>query len=161
MQYFPVKLGFENVERILTNYEKDIEKSKTSNLEKSLSYIINNINRKMVVFVITDLDGLNQIEESTLKKLEAYNDILFINVNDAYMTGEKAYDLDSNKYIPKILLKDKKLNELEKKARQEVYNKNIQKLKKYKIQIETINSNKEIILKIINLLERHKYASIS
>ena len=53
---------------------------------------MNNINRKMVIFVITDLDGLEQIEGSILKRLVAYHDMLFININDAYMTGEKAYD---------------------------------------------------------------------
>lgn len=161
LQHFPLKLGFENIEKILTHYESDLEKSKASNLEKSLAYIMKNINRKMVIFVITDLDGLEHIEENTLKRLEARNDILFININDAYMTGEKAYDMDIGKYIPKILLQDKKLHELEKKARQEKYNKNIEKLKKYNIQIETINSSHEIVLKIINLLERHKYANIS
>jgi len=122
---------------------------------------MNNINRKMVIFVITDLDGLEQIEGSILKRLVAYHDMLFININDAYMTGEKAYDMDISKYIPKILLEDRKLHELEKKAREERYNKNIEKLKENKIQIETINSSNEIVLKIINLLERHKHASFS
>jgi len=148
LQYFPLKLGFENVEKILTHYESNVEGTNTSNLAKSLSYIINNINRKMVIFVIT-----------VLKRLVAYHDMLFININDAYMTGEKAYDMDTSKYIPKILLEDRKLHELEKKAREEKYNKNIEKLKENKIQIETINSSDEIVLKIINLLERHKYAS--
>ncbi|MCI8519472.1 MAG: hypothetical protein HFJ51_05320, partial [Clostridia bacterium] len=144
LQYFPLKLGFENVEKILTHYESNVEGTNTSNLAKSLSYIINNINRKMVIFVITDLDGLEQIEEGILKRLVAYHDMLFININDAYMTGEKAYDMDTSKYIPKILLEDRKLHELEKKAREEKYNKNIEKLKENKIQIETINSSDEI-----------------
>lgn len=161
IQYFPFKLGEYNIEKILSNYEKDLEQTNIASLKKSLEYILNNINRKMVIFVITDLEGMDSIDENTIKRISTVHDVLFININDAYMTGNKVYDIDTNFYIPKILLKDDKLKQLERQIRMEKYNKNIDKLKKYKIQTETIDSNKEIILKIINLLERHKYANIS
>lgn len=161
IQYFPLKLGLYNIEKILTNYEKDLKNTTRSDLEKSLEYISNNINRKMVIFIMTDLAGIESIKESTLKRLSIVHDILFININDAYMTGDDVYDIDTRNYIPQILLKDKKLNELERKARQERYTKNFDRLKKYRIQIETINSSKQIVTKIINLLERHKHANIS
>ena len=161
IQYFPLKLGLFNIEKILTNYEKDIKNTMNSDIEKSLEYISNNVNRKMVIFVITDLSGMESIKDTTLKKLSIMHDVLFVNINDAYMTGNNAYDVDTQNYIPQILLKDKKLHELERKVKQDKYEKIQEKLKTFRIQAETINSNKEIITKTINLLERHKHANIS
>lgn len=161
IQYFPFKQGFANVEKILTCYEKNIDGTEKSDLEKSLDYIIKNINRKMIIFVVTDLSGMESISENTLKKLSIAHNMLFINIGDAYMTGKKVFDLEIEKYIPRTLLSDRKLHELEKKAREETYEKCINKLKKFRIQAETIECNKEIVMKTMDLLERHKHANIS
>ncbi len=77
------------------------------------------------------------------------------------MTGDKAYDVESSKYIPKLLFKDAKLHELEVKAKEELTKECTEKLEKYGIQSVTIDNNKECGNKIINLLERHRYANIS
>lgn len=160
MQYFPFKQGFANVEKILTCYEKEIEYTENSNLERTLNYIIKNINRKMIIFVVTDLSGMEDISENTLKKITAVHNVLFINIKDANMTGKSTFDLDVEKYIPRALLSDKKLHELEIKAKEETYEECINKLRKFRVQAETIECNKEIVTKTIDLLERHKYANI-
>ena len=157
--YNPFRNGLYNIEKILTNYEKDIEKSKTSNLESILEYLIRHIKRKMIIVVITDIEGMENIQENTLKNLAISNDIMFINISDAYMTGENSYNVDENFYIPEIILKDIKLQELEKEAKEKIYKSCLNKLKKYRISTTTVDTDKEIVTKIIELLERHKYAN--
>ena len=161
MQYFPFKLGLYNLERIITNYEKDVENTNISNLQDTLKFIAKNLKKRMIIFVITDIEGMDKVEEETLKCLSAVNDVLFVNINDAYMSGEKVYDIEKSFYIPKLFLSNKKLHEIEKKAKEQIYLKCVNKLKKYRIQLETIDTTKEVAAKLINLLERHKYANIS
>ena len=45
------------------------------------------------------------------------HDILFVNIKDAYMSEENIYDIENSEYIPKLLLKDPKILELEKQER--------------------------------------------
>lgn len=157
----PLKNGMQNLQKILYNYEKDIKNENNITIDDSLNYIIKYIKRKMIIIVITDIDGIEQIKDVTLKRLSTLNDIMFINISDAYITGDNGYDIDSKSYIPDIILKDSKLQQLEKELRNDLYSNCKEKLKKYKISMITINNSKEIITKIIELLERHKNASIS
>lgn len=161
ISYSPFRTGINNIEKILYSYEKDAElNNSASNLDKLLNYIIKNIKKKMIIFVVTDLEGMESVSESTIKRLSVLNDILFINIGDAYMTGENAYDIDKDSYIPQMFLGNSQLYEIEKKVKEEIYTKCVEKFKKYKISETTINDNDEIVMKIINLLERHRHANI-
>ncbi len=161
VKYYNFKSGLYNIERILSSYEKELENTNVSNINNVLNNICNHIKKRMIIFVFTDLSGIKSIEENTLKKVSILHDILLIDINDAYMTGDKAYDVESSKYIPRLLFKDEKLHELEVKAKEELTKECTEKLEKYGIQSVTINNNKECVTKIINLLERHRYANIS
>lgn len=161
VNYYNFKSGLYNIERILSTYEKEVETTNTSNINNVLNHICDHIKKRMIIFVVTDLTGIKKVEESTLKKVSTLHDILFIDINDAYMTGDKAYDVEKNKYIPKLLFKDTKLHELEVKAKEQLKEECTKKLEKYGIQSVTIDSNKECVTQIINLLERHRYANIS
>ena len=160
-QFFPLKTGLYNIEKILSSYNNDVENTTESYLQKSLEYIEKNIKRRMIIFIITDLDGMENIKEESLKRLSILHDILVINISDAEIAGSLVYDIENEYYFPKIILEDKKLNELERQVKEEVYLKCEQKLKKYKVVVETIDSNKESVLKIIKLLGRHRNASYS
>lgn len=156
ISYFPFKLGMYNIEKILSSYEKMVESTKESYIEQTLKYIAEKIRRRMIIFIITDLAGLEKITDNTIKKLQVVNDIVFININDAYMTGQKAFDMEEGLYIPKMLLEDKKLHELEMENRNKIYENCVNRFKKYGINVETIDSEGEIIDKIIKLLNKNK-----
>ena len=150
--YHQLKMGLYNIEKILNEYN--------SNLEKSLDYIVKHIKKRLIIFVITDIDGIENVSKNTLEQLTYMNDVMFINVNDADITGSKGFNIDSNKYIPELIFKDKKLQEYELKMKKQMYENAERKLKKYGISMVSIESNSEVPLKIINLLERHRNANI-
>lgn len=158
--YHQLKMGLYNIEKILNEYNADVEKADNSNLEKSLDYIVKHIKKRLIIFVITDIDGIENISKNTLEQLTYLNDVMFINVNDADITGSKGFNIDSNKYIPELIFKDKKLQEYELKMKKQMYENAERKLKKYGISMVSIESNSEVPLKIINLLERHRNANI-
>ena len=158
--YHQLKMGLYNIEKILNEYNADVEKADNSNLEKSLDYIVKHIKKRLIIFVITDIDGIENISKNTLEQLTYMNDVMFINVNDADITGSKGFNIDSNKYIPELIFKDKKLQEYELKMKKQMYENAERKLKKYGISMVSIEANSEVPLKIINLLERHRNANI-
>ena len=160
INFFPFKEGLFNVEKILSSYDGEIGNTNESNIKQSLEYIANNIRKRMIVFVITDLDGLESIDEIILKKLSILHDVLFINISDIDITGSNIFDMDDSFYFPKMILNNKKLHELEVKAKKDIYDRCTKKLKKYKISTVTVDKEKDSVLKIIELLERHKDASI-
>lgn len=160
LQYYPLKTGIQNIQKIIYHYESDIDKDTGKNLNDILIHISQYIKRKMIIFIITDIEGIENMQESVLKKLTIQNDVMVINISDADITGNRGYDMDNESYIPEIILKDMKLHNIEEEIKNQLYETAYKKFKKYKISMITIDEEKEIVNKIIELLERHKNANI-
>ncbi len=156
IEYKPFKYNLYNLEQYLCDYEANKQKEEV-NLEEVLEYVVKNIPKKKVIFIITDIAGINSIEKTTLKKLLYTSDISFININDNYMTGENIYDINDNHYIPNIFLKDERLYDIEKYVKRQVMANNNKKLRDLHIHMVSISSVEEIANKITELLEEHKY----
>ena len=159
IKLFPFKTGLYNIEKILNSYEREI--SSENNLENLINYVIKFIRRRMIIFIVTDIDGMSNISDNTLKKLSLLHDVMFINISDALMTGYNAYDIDQDGYIPDYILEDEKLQELEEEIKTKIYKETKEKFKKYKIVTTTINKQKDIVNDVFKLLERRKHANIS
>ena len=155
---FPFKTGLYNIEKILTSYEKDI--GFESNLEDLIKYVLKYIRRRMIIFVVTDIEGMSSLSEETLRRLSLLHDIMFINISDAFMTGYNAFDLDQNEYIPDYILEDEKLKEIELQVKTKFYEEVKNRFKKYKIITTTVNKQKDIVNDVFKLLERRKNANI-
>jgi len=147
-----------HLERYLCDFEKKNNTNKTLLLNDVLDGVSKNISKRMIIFIITDIGGLDSINSKTLKMLSISNDLLLININDAYMYGNNIYDVDNQKYISSIFSNSKKLFSYEKEIRNKLVLKNTKKLAKYKISMITIDSKKEISDKLTELLNRHQYA---
>lgn len=158
VKLFPFKTGLYNIENILTSYERQMDSE--SNLDNLLNYVIKFIRRRMIIFVVTDIDGMSNISEKTLKSLSLLHDVMFINISDALMTGYNAFDMDQENYIPNYILEDEKLREIELELKNKIYEETKEKFKKYKILITTINKQKDIVNDVFKLLERRKNANI-
>lgn len=158
IEFKPFKYNLYNLEEYLCDYDK-YAKENDIDINDLLEYAYNNISKKMIIFVITDISGIDQIKVNVLKKLNQRHDILIININDNFMLGDNIYDVRQKEYIPEFLLNDKKLNELEQQIKNDLLKKNITKLKKNNVSFKSLSSTKEINNKIIELLEEHRYAS--
>ena len=158
IEYKPFKYNLYNLEQYL--YEYDINLSKQNkDINDSLEFICKNIPKKMIIFVITDLDGIEKIKTKTIKKLNLKNDVLIVNINDNYMFGDNIYDIADNKYMPSFLLKDAKMNAIEHEIKNNILMKNTNRFKKNNVSLVSISSIQQINYKIIELLKEHTYAS--
>lgn len=158
IKLFPFKTGLYNIENILNSYEKEINAE--NNLETLINYILKFVKRRMIIFVITDIEGMSSISEGTLKRLSLLHDVMFVNISDALMAGYNDFDVDQDGYIPDYILEDEKLKEIELKIKTKLYDETKEKFKKYKIVTTTINKQKDIVNDVFKLLERRKNANI-
>ncbi|MBP5684010.1 MAG: DUF58 domain-containing protein [Bacilli bacterium] len=158
VKYFPFKEKLSSIEIALTSYENDCKNENKLNMNDLMDYVIKNINKRMVIFLITDLLGVSNLDFDKIKTLSYQNDLLIFNVSDTLLTGDRIYSLDNQRYLSKLFLNDKKLCEEERKERDRVYLSMKQELLKYMIQMVTIDKYEDIVMKSIELLERHRYA---
>lgn len=157
INYFPFHTGLNNIEKILTYYEKNIPAD--GDLNKLVEYAYKHIKRKMIIFIVTDIDGMKSITDDTYRRLTAMHDAMIINVSDALISDIDSYDVDQDCYVPYYMWEDEQLRDVELKIKDEL-NKEIEdKLKKYKIAMTTIDCQKDIVLDIFKLLERRKNAN--
>lgn len=158
IKMFPFKTGLYNIERILCSYEKDI--GTENDFEELIKYVLKFIKRRMIIFIVTDIDGMSNISEETLKRLSLLHDVMFVNVSDALLTGYNVYDVDQDSYIPDYILEDEQLRNIELEIKNKIYEETKERFKKYKIVTTTINKQKDIVNDVFKLLERRKYANI-
>lgn len=157
MQHFPFRTGLPNIENILNCYHKAVTSENSSNLEKALEYIVKHIHRKLILFIVTDLQGISQLSERTLKQLVLNQNILVINISDTKVSGKKVYNLYDDTYIPPYISESRRLFKVEDRKQKKLFEECEAKLKKNGIAMTTIDSTKEIDTKIISLLEKHKW----
>ncbi|MBQ9609540.1 MAG: DUF58 domain-containing protein [Lachnospiraceae bacterium] len=158
IEYSGLRTGLTNVERLLTSYDKAVFSEENGDISKTINFILKNIKRKMIVFIITDTAGINNIDDRTLKKLKVMHDVLLVNVSDADITSADAYDFDKSEFLPDYLADNKSLIKLEHSLKKEIKDANEKKLMRQGIVSVEIDGRDEIAEKIVYLLERHKYA---
>ncbi len=159
IQYHPLRTGLMNIERILTMYDREKLSDYNASLEKSIQYLVKYINRRMIVFIITDDMGIRDISEDSLKKLTYQHDVLFINISDARIGDKDAYSVEKGVYMPEFIASNENLKQLEEQTKAKLQEDNEDKLNRYRIVSTKIGSYKELVDRITELLGGHKYAN--
>lgn len=156
IKHYPFKSGNINIETILEGYYKEVTMDNESTIIKDIEYILQNFRKKMIILIVTDIEGIRQMDERLLKQLKANNDVLMIVIEDANAVGENVYSVANERYLPDFITSDKKLEKLQIKKKKQIYKECDMKLKKCKIPYSLINNSNEIDTKIIELLNKNK-----
>ena len=130
-----------------------------SDLGAALEFISKNIRRKMIMLIVTDMDGMNRLSGRLLKQLKAANDILLICVDDVDIKGKRVYDMGARHYLPDFISEDKKIARNEKIRRQKVAEECAEKMKSVGMTYQIIDSAEDMDEKIAELLGKHKQES--
>lgn len=159
MEYYPFRNDLYNLEKILAKYDTDINIDNNSDINKTLDYIRDHVKKSMVLFIITDLEGMETINEMYFRELSMKHDIMLISITDGCIYGKNVFDMDNDEYIPNIFTKNKELFELETEMKDNLFITCLNKMSKYRVSVVSIDNIEEIPLKIIKLLEEYKYAN--
>ena len=156
IRYFPFKAGLLNIENILQQYNKDVNTENDSDITKSLEYIMRHIRRRMIIVIVTDMEGKRAISERLLKRLVSVHDVLMLNISDTDPFGNNVYDVDYLTFLPDFFTKDKKLMKRENKRKEQIENESAEKFKKAGIVWTSFDDSEDIAIKLTELLARHK-----
>lgn len=156
IKHFPFKTGLMNVERILASYHSEVTMDNHSDIGDALSFIAKNFHRRMIILIVTDMEGVMELEENVVRQLLVLHDILLVNVADVGSSGRGVYNLSEDSYIPEFFTRDRRLARLEREKRAELEKKCGDKLKRLGVSCVVVDTEDNIEQKISNLLGRHR-----
>ena len=154
--HIPFKTGLGQIERILEDYHSKVTPDNHSDINAALEYVVRNFRRKMILILVTDLEGAYKIKETNLKRLLVAHDILLLDISDADIQPGDVYNVDEEVYIPDFMLNDRKLVKRAELKRAYIERQTGEKLKKYGIANATLDDEEELEEELIELLNRHK-----
>ena len=108
------------------------------------------------MIIITDAEGLAEMDASLVKRLIYYNDVYIFKIEDALLTNTDVYDLDDDEYVDPFLAMCRDLYR-EEVALKENLDKEARKLlTPHRIYFKSISKEEEIIDSLIYLFRRRK-----
>ena len=152
----PFKTQLYHIEQILKEYDEQPVVKGQRALEEAIGYVLNHIKKRMVIFIVTDMEGIYQTPQKELKRLAMVHDVFLLAVSDADWFGEKVYSVEQERYLPAFFTKDKKLKKLEQEKRAQRLESCLAKCKSCQIAFSVIENAQEADIKIMELLERHE-----
>ena len=156
MERSPFKTGFLNLEFLLEGYAKCLTPTNKSDLNGILRYIMHNIKRRMIVVMVTDTEGILNLQDNLLGQITMVHDVLLINVSDADIFGKKVYNVDDAGYIPPFISQSKAIQKQQKKLQEDRQKVAIAKLNRYGIPWVEVDTANRVDGKIAELIEKNK-----
>ncbi|MGN0401480.1 MAG: DUF58 domain-containing protein [Acetatifactor sp.] len=157
LKHFPFKTGLANIEYILEDYNRSVTMDNRTDINAPLEYLIRNLRRRMVIFIVTDLEGLRSISDSNLKRLSVMNDVLLVRVEDAGLDGKGLYDLGADRYLADFFAKDKRLKREVWAERQRLAQECEERLTRYGIAGACVDNIPDMEKELNNMLSKHKF----
>ena len=112
--------------------------------------------RHMVMIIITDAEGLAEMDASLIKRLIYYNDVYIFKIEDALLTDNDVYDLDADDYVDPFLAMCRDLYREEVKLKEDIDRNAESLLTPHRIFFKSISREEEIIDTLIYLFRRRK-----
>ena len=156
IQYYQPKPGLNYLENLLQKYNSNVASKKNSGLAKCFDFITKCVKSTMIIVVITDIAGINKLDSGYLKLLEYKNDVLFICVSDADVTGNKAWGIDNNRYVPAFISDNKKMAKKEREMKEKLYAAGEKKLRECGVSGIVVDDSESLPTKILELLEKQR-----
>ena len=147
-----------DLETNLQEVTNNIEKESNFNINDLLNFAINNTKKKMVIMIISDIDGLSKLDMNLVARASLKHNLVYINIEDLSIFGNDRFDLDVQRNVPKIIARSKSIRDIEKKEKEKLIKSKTNDLKRYRVTVGHIEHKEEIVEKLIDLLERHNNA---
>jgi uncharacterized protein (DUF58 family) len=149
--------GAEHLEKLLYSYEEDICKDSPTGINDTIMEIMSTVNKKMIIFLITDMEGLDGLDANMIRSVTRDHDLLIINLEDALLTGDYVYDNDAHLYEKLFYSHDRKLHDEEVRIHKDILERASQMCRQNKVGLTSIASEEKIIDSTIELLERYRH----
>ena len=146
--------GTAALEEELRKLEDRVEEKPKETIDHVLRRAVDLIQRRMVIVLITDLDGIARLDEALIRRVTVRNDLLVFILTDAWFYGADVYDVDGGCYENDFILGSRKLLAAEKAERKKIRDKAEQIFRKYGVVSVEVSRESEIIDRTVELFAR-------
>ena len=149
--------GPSHLEELLGSYRKAIECGTPK--QSFYDTLLNSaaiFSRHMIMIIITDAEGLAEMDAGLIKRLIYYNDVYIFKIEDALLTATDVYDLDADDYVDPFLAMCRDLYREEVKLKEDIDRNAESLLTPHRIFFKSISREEEIIDTLIYLFRRRK-----
>ncbi len=153
------KSGPDHIEGLLYEYEKHICEASDRDIVQTLKNVVNNIHEKMIIILITDMDGLAGIDKNIIRAITKDHDLLAFGIEDASLFGDSVYDIEMNHYERFFFSHSRELDKLEKELKKEMGDQVHETCKQSRVAAVSLKNESEIIDKAIVLFERYRHGN--
>jgi uncharacterized protein (DUF58 family) len=154
VSYF--KSGTDHLEKLLYDYERVITTDTKESLPDAVREVLNTVHKRMIIFLLTDMEGLAQLDAGLVRSITSTHDLLILNIEDAFLTGDTVYDNEISRYERFFLSHSRALHEEEVRMRKEITDKASEICKQFRACLTSLSSQDDIIDSTILLLERYR-----
>lgn len=149
--------GEGNFQRMLGEYEKAVTRETEKGPGVLLQYAAETFRRKMIIFLITDLPGAEELQPRLLREISVNADLYVMVVGDGYLTGNggPVYDCDAGIYASPFFDTDGKLAKAERQNQKEREDRVSHLLKQYHAGVVKMDRESEILDGIRRLTGEH------
>ncbi len=153
----PFLSGPGHLEELICNYQKAIESGEPSvSFRETLMKTASSFARHMIMVIITDAEGLAQMDKGLVKRLVYYNDVYIFCLEDAFLTSDNAYDLEAGQFSDPFLAICEDLRREETQIRADLEETAEKNLTPNRIFFKKISREEEIIDALIWLFGRRR-----
>jgi uncharacterized protein (DUF58 family) len=148
--------GTDALEEELRKLEKRVEEKPKETIDHVLQRAVDLIQRRMIIILITDLDGLSMLREPLIRRVTMRNDLLVFTLTDAWFYGADVYDVDGGCYENDFILGSRKLLAAEKAERSRIRNGAERIFRKYGVAAAEVSRESEIIDRTVEIFARER-----
>ncbi len=145
-----------HLEELMYGYRGQIEEKTRFSLRELLDQSVDLLQRRMVIVIVTDTDGLASLDDAIMRRLTIHCDVLVYHIEDAFLTGDSSYDLDGGRYVEGLLSHNRRLYEAERAQRAEILQHAEELGRRYQMGLTTIRRGEEIIDATAEMFEKRK-----
>ena len=146
-----------HLEELLYGYKEAIESGEPrQSFYRTLSDTASVFTRHMVMVIITDAEGLAELDMKLVRRLIYCNDVYIIKIEDALLTSDNAYDLEAGVMADPFLALCKDLREEEKKIKEDLDRTAEHLLTPNRVFFKSVSREEEIVDVLIALFGMRK-----
>jgi len=149
--------GPAHLEETIYHYQQAIEAGNAADpLSKVLSRLAASFERHMVMVIITDSEGIAELDDNLIRKLTFLNDVYIFNIEDAFLTTANAYDLQRKRLEDLFLTSNKRLHKEEVAMRERMDSDATKLLRPNQVLFRKISKEDQIVDILVDLFRERR-----
>ncbi len=146
--------GTNHLENIIMRYSAEIGQESGTSVLSLLEHAASDIKKRQIIVLITDIEGIRQMTQQLISEVNIKNDLLVMNIDDAYLTDKNSFDVSLRRYASTFIPDSRELEKLEKNIRQQILDTAKKLFDTYRVGFVTVSKEEEIIDKTLALFRR-------